>query len=65
MANHDRTWLLELCDRWDRQATELEKMAENGAEYTAAEKKLLRMHARVKRGDANELRIEARKIRHG
>lgn len=61
-----RDWIMRLCDRWDREAFELEKMADRkGTEHTELERRMLRLHARVKRGNANELRIEARKLSNG
>jgi hypothetical protein len=52
---------LELADRWDREAFGYERDARTG-DYTPTERRLLEMHARVKRGCASELRIEMRKI---
>ncbi len=54
----------DLSARWDREANGYEQQARN-AEYSATERKLLEMHARVKRACANELRMEARKVSRG
>lgn len=61
----NRDLATELCNRWDRDASALEREAEHGQAYSKAERAQLRMHARVKRSCANELRIEARKVRRG
>ncbi len=61
-----KPWAITLADRWDNEAFGLEKMADaRSSEHTEAERKLLRMHARVKRGCAQELRTEARKLSNG
>lgn len=54
-----------LADRWDREAFGYEQQAKTGVDYSTIERRLLEMHARVKRGCANELRIESRKIARG
>ena len=59
-------WITDLCEHWDREAHALDRAADQrGTDYSAEVRKLMRMHARVKRGTANELRIEARKVRRG
>ena len=62
----NRTWTDELCDRWDREAGGLERLADlRDAEYSAVDRKLMHMHARIKRACAQELRLESRKLRRG
>jgi hypothetical protein len=52
--------------RWEREATGYERQAEDvKSDLTPIDRKLLQMHARVKRGCANELRIEMRRITRG
>lgn len=55
----------ELSSRWDREASSLEQQARNDPACTAIEKRMLDMHARVKRGCAIELRLESRKVTRG
>lgn len=59
-------WMQELINRWEREAGGLEKQADDKSQdYSEIERRLLRMSARVKRADANELRIEAQRVRRG
>jgi|GEM_PF-1929705 len=61
-----RTWTDELCNRWDSEASGLERLAElPNADYSAVDRKLMNMHARIKRACAQELRLESRKLRRG
>lgn len=62
-SNQER--LLDICDRWDREAAALEQMADQRSEYTDTDQQQLRTHARVKHQCANELRVEARRVRNG
>ncbi len=48
--------------RWDREASDLERAAARAD--TPIERRLQEMHARVKRGCAQELRLEAQKVTH-
>jgi hypothetical protein len=61
----ERSWVLEFCDQLDREAHSLDRSATTGADFTAIEKRMLRLHANVKRGVATALRFEARKVRRG
>lgn len=54
-----------IADLWDREARGYEQQAKTGADYSAIERRLLEMHARVKRACAQHLRIEFRKIARG
>lgn len=53
--------LLALAERWEREAFDLERMRKSTGEYTLAERRLLEMHARAKRGCAQELKLELAK----
>lgn len=64
MVKSSRDMADELAERWDREASGYESQARS-PEYSANERRLLEMHARVKRGCANQLRTEARKITRG
>jgi hypothetical protein len=59
-------WIQDLINRWEREAAGLERQASDKAQdYSELERRLLRMNARVKRGDANDLRAEAQRVRRG
>ena len=61
-----RIWADEMCDRWEREASGLERLANlRDADYSAVDRKLMQMHARIKRVCAQELRLESRKLRRG
>ncbi len=55
---------MELAHRWEQDAFGYERQAK-GAEYSPIEKRLLDMHARVKRACANELKLTAGKLGNG
>jgi len=58
-------WTNVLAQRWEQEAFALDRMATDVARYDAGDRKLLRMQARIKRACAQELRIEAGKLRRG
>lgn len=56
----------ELATRWDRTASDHERGADRpDSEYSAMEKRMLRLQANVYRACAADLRIESRKITRG
>ncbi len=57
----DRRWALDLADAWDREAVSLARQAD-ARDMTDIERRLLRMHARVRTGCATELRAAAQKM---
>jgi hypothetical protein len=62
MARSDKDAALKLADKWLNEAFSLEQQARSGG-CSPMEKKLLDMHARVKHGAAQELKIEMQKVR--
>lgn len=60
MASKD--WNTQLGERWDREAHDLERKAKASAELTPIERRLMEMNARIKRGCAQELRLEQQKV---
>ncbi|KAB2901268.1 MAG: hypothetical protein F9K31_02465 [Dokdonella sp.] len=65
MGSEPRNWTLAMVERWELEAAALDRMATDVARYDAGDRKLLRMQARVKRACAQELRLEAAKLRRG
>ena len=66
MASSRTTWAEDMCERWEREAFGLERLADlRDADYTAVDRKLMHMHARIKRACAQELRLESRRLRRG
>lgn len=63
MARSERDTLKALADRWVIEASGYEKNARDKGEYTPIERRMLDMHARVKRGCAEELKRELEKVR--
>jgi hypothetical protein len=55
-------WTLALAERWDREARDLERKANTSKDASATEKRLMEMHGRVRRGCAQELRLEHSKL---
>lgn len=49
--------LFALAQKWERDASDLDR-SKNNSDYSAIERRLLEMHARVKRGCAQELKIQ-------
>ena len=49
----------EIALRWEREASDLERAAKTA---TPVERRLLEMHARVKRACAQELRLDAQRL---
>ncbi len=64
MARSERDALKALHERWTREAFGYEQDARRkSAEYSAIERRMLDMHARVKHGCAQELKRELEKLR--
>jgi hypothetical protein len=61
----NRDLAADLAGAWESEAGSLERLAKTGKDNTPIEKRLLEMHARVKRACAQELRNEAAKVRRG
>lgn len=60
MASKD--WITKLGERWDHEAHDLERKAKASAELTPIERRLMEMHARVKRGCAQDLRLALQNV---
>jgi hypothetical protein len=66
MVSPKRDPLRELADKWERESHGLNREAElKSADWTNTERRLLDMHARIKRVCADELRQELAKVRRG
>lgn len=65
MTAERQTPLHAMVERWLRQAHGYEIQANGKGDYTDIERELLKMHARVKRADAQELKEEISKVRRG
>ena len=59
MNDHQKL-LGDMATRWEREASDLERAAKTAE--TPIERRLQEMHARVKRGCAQDLRLEAQKV---
>jgi hypothetical protein len=55
---------MELAAKWEREAYEAESMAKN-TDYNQLEQKMLRQQANVRRGCAQELKLEFATVRRG
>lgn len=62
MASDSTKLATDLAMRWDREASDLERAAKTAD--TPIERRLQEMHARVKRGCAQDLRLEVQKVTH-
>jgi hypothetical protein len=66
MARTERDDALAMANKWEREASELERSAgDQRRDWNPVERKLMGMHARVKRGCAQELKLEMMKVRRG
>jgi hypothetical protein len=66
MASSNRDLGEAMALRWEREASDRERGADReGSDYSALEKRMLRLQANVYRACASELRIESRKISRG
>ena len=62
MARSEREVAAPLAERWKREAFGYEQQARSG-EYTAIEKRMLNMHARVLHACSDELKRELGRVR--
>jgi hypothetical protein len=60
MASKD--WITKLGERWDQEASVLERKAKAAKDLSTIERRLMEMHARAKRGCAQDLRLEQQKV---
>ena len=54
--------ITKLGERWDQEASVLERKAKASNDLTLIERRLMEMHARVKRGCAQDLRLEQQAV---